>query len=141
MRPKTDSVERTLDVVGDRWSFLILREAFFGVRRFDEFRQNTGVAPNILTARLKKLVDHGVFRRARYSGHANRYEYRLTDKGLDLYPMIVLMMRWGDKWLSGPEGPPLTLIHKPCGHVLDAPLRCDACGAAVDAHDMDWKAN
>ena len=133
-------MERTLDIIGDAWTFRILREAFFGARRFDAFKQHTGAAPNILTDRLKKLVRNGIFDRVQYSAHANRFEYRLTEKGRDLYPMIVLMMRWGDTWLDDGKGPPLTLIHTPCGYRLDPVLRCDGCGAAIRAQDMTWEA-
>ncbi len=137
-RPAVDSVERALDQVGDRWTFLILREAFFGERRFDAFRANIGAAPNILTDRLKKLVAYGIFDKVQYGSHSNRFEYRLTEKGLDLYPHIVFLMRWGDRWLSDENGPPLTLIHRQCRSPLKPELKCDTCGEPVSARDVDW---
>ena len=137
-RPAEDSVERALNEIGDRWVFLILREAFFGVRRFDEFQARTGAAKNILADRLKRLVSCDIFEKRPYGSHPNRFEYRLTDKGRDLYPMIVLLMRWGDRWLS--EGaPPLILVHKSCGSDVAPRLACDVCGEPIDARDMDWR--
>jgi DNA-binding HxlR family transcriptional regulator len=100
-RPAQDSVERALAEVSDRWTFLLLREAFFGVRRFDQFQEAVGASPNILADRLKRLVTHGVFRKVRYSARPPRYEYRLTEKGRDLYPAIVALMQWGDRWHAG----------------------------------------
>lgn len=138
-RPDADSVERTLEVVGDAWTFRVLREAFFGVRRFDAFRENTGAAPNVLTDRLKKLVHHGVFEKKLYSAHRTRFEYRLTERGLDLYPIVVMMMRWGDRWLDDGGGPPLTLIHERCGSRLEPALRCGACEEPIDARQMSWR--
>lgn len=139
-RPPVDSVERALTIVGDAWTFLILREAFFGVRRFHDFKANTGIAPNILSTRLRKLVDAGLFTRVRYSGHANRFEYRLTDMGRDLYPIIVMLMRWGDKWLNEGRPAPLTLVHAPCGGVLAPELRCNHCDRPIAAQDVEWYA-
>jgi len=138
-RPKVDSVERMLAQVGDAWTFLILREAFFGERRFDGFQKTLGAAPTVVTDRLKKLVAHGVLERRLYSQRPPRFEYRLTDKGMDLYPAIVLMMQWGDRWLDGGAGPPLELVHKPCGSRSQPKLVCDACGGEIAARDMDWR--
>ncbi len=134
-----DSVERALNEVSDRWSFLLLREAFFGVRRFDQFQRAIGVSPNILTDRLKKLVTAGIFERRRYSDHPPRDEYHLTVKGLDLYPAIVALMRWGDRWLNNSSEPPLTLVHKKCGNDSKPLLVCDCCGEEVAARDMTWR--
>ncbi len=140
-RPRADSVERTLEVVGDAWTFRVLREAFFGAHRFDEFRRGTGASPNILTDRLKKLVAHGIFEKVRYSDHANRFEYRLTEMGIDLYPLIVLMLQWGDRWLDDGKGPPLTLVHEACGNDLQAELVCAQCDGVVDARAVSWVNN
>lgn len=139
-RPARDSVAAALDVVGDRWVFLILREAFFGVRRYDELRQNTGASPNILADRLKRLVSARIFDRIRYGEHKNRYEYQLTEKGRDLYPTIVMLLAWGDRWESGKKGPPLQLVHRTCGHELDPQVVCGACGDRVSVSDVDWEA-
>lgn len=138
-RPPHDSVERALDQVGDRWTFLVLREAFFGVRRFDEFLGNTGISPAVLTDRLKKLVEHDVLAKQPYGSHPNRFEYRLTEKGLDLYPMIVLLMRWGDRWLDDGDGPPITLHHRTCGNDLRPTLPCEHCGEELRARDVGWR--
>lgn len=106
------SVARTLEVIGERWTFLVLREAFMGVRRFDELQRNTGVARNILAARLRKLVDNRILERRRYQDRPPRFEYRLTDRGLDLYPAIVALLQWGDRHAAHPAGRPVVLEHK-----------------------------
>jgi len=138
-RPRVDSVERALAQVGDAWTFLILREAFFGERRFDAFQKNLGAAPTIITDRLKKLVAYGILERRAYSERPPRFEYRLTDKGMDLYPAIVMMMQWGNRWLAGGAGPPLELVHRTCGSRSEPKVVCDACGGEVAARDMDWR--
>lgn len=136
-RPAVDSVERALAQVGDRWTFLILREAFFGVRRFDDIRVNTGASPAVLADRLKKLVDNGLFSKTTYSAYANRFDYRLTPKGLDLYPMIVMLMQWGDRWLDHDSNVEVQLVHD-CGRHGPFPLTCPDCGEPVDARHTGW---
>lgn len=138
-RPDIDSVERALSEVGDSWSFLILREAFFGARRFDEFASSLKAATNILSNRLKRLVEYGILDKVQYGSHSRRFEYRLTDKGRDLYPAIMLLMRWGDRWLDGGQGAPLELVHEPCGHVLKPELRCEHCARPIAAGDVSWR--
>ncbi|MEO1420532.1 MAG: helix-turn-helix domain-containing protein [Pseudomonadota bacterium] len=138
-RPKTDSVEGALSQVGDKWTFLVLRDAFFGVRRFDAFLASTGASPNILSDRLKKLVGHGILTKNRYQERPTRYEYRLTEKGRDLYPAIVLLMKWGDRWVGECDRPPLKLVHKTCGKVSEPTLRCSCCNGEIHVADMDWK--
>jgi DNA-binding HxlR family transcriptional regulator len=125
------SIAGTLDVIGDRWSILILRDAFRGVRRFDELQRDLGIARNVLTDRLQKLVDHGVLTRVPYQARPTRYEYRLTPKGVDLSPALVALMRWGDRWLAGGEGPPLVLTHRSCGEPLDQAFVCWSCDTTV----------
>lgn len=132
------SVAKTLEVVGERWSFLILREAFLGVRRFDRMQSDLGIARNILSDRLGKLVDHGILDRRQYQERPARFEYRLTDKGIDLYPIVVTMMSWGDKHLS-PAGPPVTLVHNSCGHETHPVLACDHCGEEIHARNVKPK--
>lgn len=132
----TCSVARTLSVVGDRWTLLILREAFLGTRRFEAFRAHLGITRHLLTERLAVLVREGVLRRARYQEHPPRDQYRLTDKGLDLYPVIVGLTRWGDRWMAGAAGAPVELVHRSCQHVILPELACPACGEAVTARDM-----
>jgi DNA-binding HxlR family transcriptional regulator len=138
-RPTVDSVERTLDQVGDKWTFLILREAFFGVRRFDGIQRNTGATANIVSDRLKKLVGFGLFAKRQYSERPPRFEYVLTEKGADLYNAVVLLMKWGDRWLMDCDRPPLTLIHKSCGAHSSPELVCNVCHAPIHARDMDWQ--
>lgn len=137
-RPMVDSVERVLAQAGDAWTFLIVREAFFGVRRFDALLRNLSIPPTTLTDRLKKLLHNGILERRQYQQRPPRFEYRLTAKGLDLYPYIVAMMQWGDRWLDEGKGPPLLLIHKPCGKHSQPVLRCDKCNKPIRARDMTW---
>ena len=130
------SVARTLAVVGERWTMLILREAFLGRRRFDEFQQGTGIARNILSSRLRDLVRDGILDRARVEGDAGRVEYRLTKKGLELYPVLIAMMRWGDTWLCDESGPPVTLIHRACGAKTTPDMVCSNCGEHLAAREV-----
>src|SRR6516164_5228428 len=111
------SIARTLDVVGEWWTLLILRDALRGTRRFDDFQASLGMARSVLTARLRKLTDEGILERHRYSEHPPRYEYWLTEKGRALFPLVVALMRWGDTWAPGPAGPPAVLIHDTCGNI------------------------
>jgi DNA-binding HxlR family transcriptional regulator len=124
------SIAGTLDVIGDRWSILILRDAFRGVRRFDELQADLGIARNVLAQRLAKLVAHGVLTKRQYSERPARYEYRLTPKGVDLSPALVALMRWGDKHVSDGD-PPLTLLHDSCGQPLDQTFVCWHCDQTV----------
>src|SRR5712691_620774 len=130
------SVARTLEVIGERWTMLVVREAFFGVRRFDDFQRNIGVARNILSARLRTLVGHGILERRQYSDHPPRFEYRLTEKGIDLYPALISLMRWGDRHAAGEAGPPVVLVHRGCGNASTPQLVCSECGEPVGARDM-----
>jgi DNA-binding HxlR family transcriptional regulator len=125
------SIARTLEVIGDRWTLLILRDAFRGVRRFDDIQRDLGIARNILTDRLQKLVDRGVLSKTPYQSRPVRYEYRLTPKGRDLSPALVALMRWGDKWLAEDGRPPLVLTHKTCGEPVDQSFICWTCDETV----------
>lgn len=125
------SIAGTLEVIGDRWTVLILRDAFRGVRRFDELQRDLGIARNVLADRLGKLVDHGIMERRLYQTRPERYEYRLTAKGIDLSPALVALMRWGDKHLCGQTGPPLELVHEACGEALDQQFVCWGCDTTV----------
>ncbi len=131
----TCSVARALSVVGDRWTLVVLRDAFLGVRRFDDFRA-VGLTRHRLADRLKRLVAAGVFERVRYQDRPPRFEYRLTEKGRDLYPVIVSLVRWGDRWMAGEAGPPVELIHRGCGHVITPVLACPDCTEPLTARDM-----
>ncbi len=129
-RPRECSVARTLEVVGEKWALLAVREVFLGNRRFDEIVRRTGAPRDTMAARLRVLVGAGIMERRQYSDHPVRFEYHLTDAGRDLYPVIMTLMRWGDKYLAGDDGPPLVLEHL-CGHVLGAQLVCESCGEPV----------
>ncbi len=123
---RPSSVARALQVIGDRWRFMIIREAFFHARRFDEFEQKLGIAPNIPSDRLSRHVADGVFRKVRYQSLPERFEYRFTDMGEDLFGSMIAMLRWGDDWLSGAE-PPLLLTHRDCGADFEPTIHCDQC--------------
>jgi DNA-binding HxlR family transcriptional regulator len=133
----TCSVARALSVVGDRWTLLILRDAFLRVRRFEDFQGRLGMTRHRLADRLRKLVDAGVLERVRYQERPERFEYRLTEKGRDLYPVVVSLTRWGDRWMAGKDGPPLEMIHRGCGHTIVPALACPDCGARIGARDVD----
>lgn len=127
---------RTLGVIGDRWTMLVLRECFLGTRRYDDFQANLGAAPHIVAARLKKLVENKVLEKRRYQERPPRYEYRLTERGLELYPAFIALIDWGEKWLKAPQGPATLRTHKSCNHRLHMVATCAACGEAVGARDV-----
>ena len=124
------SIARTLDIIGEWWTPLVLREIFFGRRRFEEMLGDLGIARNILADRLATLVDHGIVHRHPYSARPLRYEYHLTERGAELLPVLVALMTWGDRWLYGGE-PPMQVLHKQCGHAVDSTLLCATCGVEV----------
>ncbi|MGE0743356.1 MAG: winged helix-turn-helix transcriptional regulator [Hyphomonadaceae bacterium] len=130
------SLARTLAVIGDRWTLLVLREAFLRVRRFDEFQAKLGIARRVLADRLARLVDEGVLAKAEYETRPPRYEYRLTEKGLGLYPAIVALVHWGDEHYAGKSGPPLLHRHLSCGHDFRSVMTCSECGEPVHARDV-----
>ncbi len=129
------SVAQCLEVVGEWWSMLIVRDAFLGVTRFDQFQERLGISRNILDQRLNRLVETGVLAKVPYSEHPPRFDYRLTDKGRDLWPIITTMRQWGDKY-AAPDGPPMLVTHKGCGQVSDAVLTCSACGEPMGPRDV-----
>jgi DNA-binding HxlR family transcriptional regulator len=133
---QTCSIARALEVVGERWTILILRDAFLGVRRFDDFQRSLGIARNVLNARLLRLVESGLLERRRYQERPERFEYRLTDAGLDLWPALFALMRWGDRHLADEAGPPMVLEHRDCGGTIDERRVCARCGAGVGARDV-----
>lgn len=128
-------VARTLDIVGERWTLLILRDAFNGVRRYDDFAARLPIARNVLARRLQKLVDHGIFSRVRYQDHPPRYEYRLTPAGMELYPVIVALVQWGNRYCMGEMVPTIEVRHKTCGHQAEAVVLCARCGERLSARD------
>jgi DNA-binding HxlR family transcriptional regulator len=131
-QPRECSVARTLEVVGEKWALLALREVFLGNRRFDEMVRRIGAPRDTLAARLRSLVGAGILERRQYSEHPARHEYRLTTAGQELYPVILTLMRWGDEHLADDGKPPMVLEHA-CGHRLVAQVVCEACGEPVQA--------
>jgi DNA-binding HxlR family transcriptional regulator len=131
------SVKRSLDVVGEKWTLLVLREAFYGARRFEQFQAHVGCARNLLSERLNTLVEAGVLQRVPYRepGQRERHEYRLTDKGRDLLPAVVALMQWGDRWEADLDGPPVEIIHRECGHPVELILRCSHDDVPLTARD------
>ena len=132
------SVAQCLEVVGEWWSLLIVRDAFLGVTRFDDFQGRLGISRNVLNQRLARLVEAGILVKVPYSEHPPRHDYRLTDKGRDLWPVLTTMRQWGDRY-AAPDGPPLELIHERCGHVSDARMICSSCGDGIGPGDVSAK--
>jgi DNA-binding HxlR family transcriptional regulator len=130
-RPRTCSIARTLEIVGEKWALLAIREVFLGARRFEEMVANTGAPRDTLAARLRTLVDEGILDKRRYNERPPRDEYVLTDAGRDLYPVILALMQWGDTHRPLESGPPMRLEHE-CGAPLKHHLACDACGGRVE---------
>ncbi|MDP6978529.1 MAG: helix-turn-helix domain-containing protein [Myxococcota bacterium] len=133
----TDLVFDATDLLGDRWSGLVLACQFFGLHRFDEMQQSLGIATNILTDRLGTLVDNEILERVAYQEHPLRYEYRLTEKGRETYPFALALLLWGDRWLAGEEGPPLLVRHETCGGWLGAQLTCGRCDGVLEPRDVE----
>ncbi|GIE92684.1 winged helix-turn-helix transcriptional regulator [Paractinoplanes rishiriensis] len=129
------TIGRTMAVLGEKWTVVVLREVFNGIRRFDDMRVRTGVPRQVLANRLAALVEHGILRREPYQepGSRVRHEYRLTPKGLDLYPILITMIAWGNRYLADPEGPPLEFVHRDCGEPVHAEVHC-AAGHRVGDH-------
>jgi DNA-binding HxlR family transcriptional regulator len=134
-RGQNCSIARSLELIGERWTLLIIREAFVGTRRFDDFQRTLGVARNVLQARLERLVDAGILHRVPYQDRPVRHEYRLTERGLDLWPVLVALLQWGDRH-AAPDGPPVVLTHKDCGAEIDDRRRCRRCGADLGPRDV-----
>ncbi|MDR3417555.1 MAG: helix-turn-helix domain-containing protein [Nevskia sp.] len=130
------SIARTLSVVGDRWTLLILRECFMGVRRFEVFEERLGMSRHRLSDRLQRLVEDGVLRKEPYQDKPLRHEYRLTDKGKDLYPVLLSLVRWGDRWMDQGKGPPVIYRHRGCGKLTTPVLTCSECGEPLGARDV-----
>ena len=128
------SVARALAVVGDRWTMLLVREALLGTRRFEDFQANTGASRALVAERLRSLVDEGVLDRVRYQERPERFEYVLTEKGVDLWPVIVALLQYGDRYYA-PDGPPVILRHRDCGGEIDSHRYCAKCGQRLSARD------
>ncbi|MBX7068426.1 MAG: helix-turn-helix transcriptional regulator [Microthrixaceae bacterium] len=133
--PPDCSIARALGVIGDRWTILIMRDAFRGIRRFDDFRRDLDIARPVLADRLRKLVDAGVMVKRRYQTHPERFEYRLTPMGMELSPALVALMRWGDRWLNDGH-PPTILVHEPCGSELEQGFWCRTCQQTFSPGDI-----
>lgn len=138
LRHEDCAIARSVAVLGERWTFVILRQAFTGARRFEDYQNGTRIARNILTERLRSLVEQGILERRPYAEHPGRtlYEYRLTQKGLDLYPILLTIMEWGNRYGGFEDGPPLRLTHNNCGHETRPQLVCTECGEPVDPRQM-----
>lgn len=131
---------RSIDVLGDHWNLLLIRQACMGIRRFDDFQRSLGIGRNILTGRLARLVDEGLLRRVEYQPSPPRSEYRLTQKGREVYPILAALAAWGDRWLTGPEGKPLVLHHTTCDHDMHAEVVCSECDKPIDVREVRAKA-
>jgi DNA-binding HxlR family transcriptional regulator len=129
------SVAQCLEVIGEWWSLLIVRDVFFGVTRFDDLQERLGISRNVLNQRLNHLVEHGILERVPYQEHPLRYDYRLTERGRDLWPVMTAMRQWGDRW-AAPDGPPIEIVHRTCGHRVDAVPTCSVCGEKLDARSV-----
>ncbi len=130
------SIARTAAVIGDRWTMLIVRNAFLGIRRFDAFQTSLGVTRHVLAERLKRLTEIGVLTKVLYQERQERFEYRLTDKGRELYPILMALVGWGDKWLDEGLGAPLQYIHQSCGKKFTPLMVCSECGEPLDARKV-----
>jgi DNA-binding HxlR family transcriptional regulator len=130
------TIARAAALLGDHWNLLLVRQACLGTRRFDDFQRELGIGRNILTIRLGQLVDEGIMQRVEYHHKPARFEYRLTEKGRDVYPILAAMAAWGERWMTGPEGTPLVLHHDECGHDMHAVVVCSECAAPLDVRHM-----
>jgi DNA-binding HxlR family transcriptional regulator len=130
------TIARSIDLLGEGWTLLVMRQACLGTRRFEDFQRSLGIGRNILTLRLNRLVDEGLLRRVEYQERPVRHEYRLTEKGRDVYPILAAMAAYGDKWLVGDEGTPLVLHHTACDHDMVAVVTCSACAKPLDVRQV-----
>lgn len=131
------SIARTMDVIGEPWSPLVLRNVYVGINRFEPLQQSLGISRKVLTERLKWLVENGVLERVEYSDRPPRHEYTLTDKGWELCDLLMVMVRWGDRWTAGEAGPPVLYRHHACGRIGHVEPHCSACGGPMHATDVD----
>jgi len=130
------SIARALAIFGDRWTLLIIRDAFRRVRRFSDFQKSLGITKHRLSDRLNRLVDAQIMEKRIYDENRERYEYRLTQKGLDLYPVLMTVVTWGDKWACDGDGSPVEFVHKRCGEVTHPKLVCDQCDDEILAREI-----
>src|SRR4051794_2065688 len=130
------SIARSLELIGERWTLLIIRDVFLGIRSFDDFQRSLGVARNVLQGRLERLVDGGILERVPYQERPERFEYRLTEMGIDLWPVVVSLLHWGDKHLARGGGPPVIMEHRDCGGGGDEHRICDTGGGLLGPRDV-----
>jgi DNA-binding HxlR family transcriptional regulator len=130
------SIARSLELIGERWTILIIRDVFLGLRRFDDIQRDLGVSRGILSDRLDRLIESGILERRLYQERPERYEYRLTDKGRDLWPITIGLLKWGDRYYAE-NGPPRVILHRGCGGEVTERLRCAKCGADLTARDVE----
>jgi DNA-binding HxlR family transcriptional regulator len=133
------SIARAADIIGDGWTLLILRELFWGSSRYEQLAENTGIATNILAARLRKLIKNEIVKKTVVAEDARRFDYALTKKGLDLFPVLMVVMGWGDRWSCGDRGPLIELRHSTCGKKTKAGVICSACGETLTPEDIHTK--
>ncbi len=129
------SIARSLEIVGERWSLLIVRDVMNGHRRFDALQKGLGVARNVLSSRLQRLIEEEILERRAYQESPPRYEYFLTEKGLDLWPSLIALLHWGDRYSPSPDGPPMLIVHKECGGAVSDRGTCEECGQVLHARD------
>ncbi len=132
----TCTIARSVDAIGDPWTIMIVKELFLGQKRFDGFQTYTGISPHLLSVRMKRLEKQGIVQRREYQQRPARYEYRLTQKGIDLWPILVALKDWSARWGKWPEGEPLNIRHKACGHVTALKVVCSHCGEPIQARDV-----
>jgi DNA-binding HxlR family transcriptional regulator len=135
------SIARGLAVLGDRWTLMILRDAFLRVRRFEDFEKSLKIARRVLSERLAHLVEEGILAKVPYQEKPVRHEYRLTEKGLALFPVMVSLVHWGDRYYSGKDGPPVLHRHLACGHDFRSMMTCSECGEAIGPRDVEVRSN
>ena len=135
------SVARSVAVIGDRWTLMLLRDCFLGIRRFEDFERRLGISRSVIAERLKTLTDEGVLRRDAYQDRPVRHEYRLTEKGLALHPVMMAIVHWGDVHYAGDQAPPLIHRHKACGCDFTPVQTCSECGEPVGARDVEVRAS
>jgi DNA-binding HxlR family transcriptional regulator len=133
------SIARAADIIGDGWTLLILRELFWGSTRYEQLAENTGIATNILAVRLRKLLENEIVKKTVVAEDARRFDYALTKKGLDLFPVLMVVMGWGDRWSSGDAGPLIELRHSACGKKTKPGVICSACGETLAPEDIRTK--